>query len=106
MFIKDCTILYTATVGAAPFFSACSNRQTCFAGADFQEIYPEIHIWRGLCSSAPSSSAHRAAARLLRAGPSAAAAAVQNPCNFKSKCQSLHEHSLSHHNALRHLVSD
>ena len=60
MFIKDCTILYTATVGAAPFFSACRNKQTCFAGADFQEIYSEIHIWRGLCSSAPSSSAYRA----------------------------------------------
>ena len=49
MFIKDCTILYTATVGAAPFFSACSNKQTCFAGADFQEICSKTHLGYGLC---------------------------------------------------------
>jgi hypothetical protein len=77
MFIKDCTILYTATVGAAPFFSACRNRQTCFAGADFQEIYSEIHNWRVLCSSAPSSSAH--GARHPRAGTSAAARGRRGP---------------------------
>jgi len=61
MFIKDCTILYTATVRAATVLQRlpylfCGP----IAGADFQEIYSEIHIWRGLCSSAPSSSAYGA----------------------------------------------
>ena len=101
MFIKDCTILYTATVRAA---TACRNRQTCFAAQS------RVPISRKFIQKYTFNVRYAAVLGLRgsasRAGTSAAAAAAQNPCNFKSKCPSLHEHSLSHHNALRHLVSD
>jgi len=72
-------------------------RERLEAGNLFRYIYI-LGIDSG-CAGAPSSSAHWA----RHPGPSAAA---RKPCNFKSKCPSLHEHSLNHHNALRHLVSD
>ena len=74
-------------------------RERLEAGNLFRYIYI-LGIDSG-CAGAPSSSAHWA----RHPGPSAALAA-RNPCNFKSKCPSLHEHSLNHHNALRHFVSD
>ena len=72
-------------------------RERLEAGNLFRYIYI-LGIDSG-CAGAPSSSAHWA----RHPGPSAAA---RKPCNFKSKCPSLHEHSLNHHNALRHFVSD
>ena len=74
MFIKDCTILYTATVGAAQFFSACSNKQTCFAGADFQEIIQKYIFGMG-CAAVPFKFGSRGSAspgrhfRSSRSGP-------------------------------------